>query len=87
MMDSHCPSPYGQAHQPILVLEEHESGVEYSQEGDLSLLNDNLYTLQFYCLDDSKWVMEEGPWNFLVMSWCWRHMKGLQNPCRPSSIL
>ena len=36
----------------------------FAKEVTFRPLNDNLYTLESYCLDDSKWVMEEGPWNF-----------------------
>lgn len=27
-------------------------------------LQDNLYTVQFFCLGDWEWVMQDGPWNF-----------------------
>lgn len=37
---------------------------DLAQDVKFRPLSDNLYILQFLCLGDWEWVMEEGPWTF-----------------------
>ena len=37
---------------------------DIAQESKFRPLEDNLYTVQFTCLGDWEWVMQDGPWNF-----------------------